>query len=309
LSGWPWTQESESLEVAPPGDQWPRITVVTPSFNQAAFLEAAIRSVLLQGYPDLEYIVLDGNSSDESVAIIEKYGRWLAHWESRPDGGQSDAINRGMLLGSGRWATWVNSDDMLCCNALNNHVRTHRLDEGVIYVGVCQHVDDEGDVVGTHQGRVHSLEDLVRIRQIWRSAGFIDQPAVLFPRDLFRSVGGLDAANHRTMDYELWGKFLIAGSRFRYTDIMFGAFRMHPSQKTADALEQTKSLVQTAASLARTGLTNADAKEDILKDLARYDVEFRESHWRATGRLARWGLSPAVVNLLRSAKQSFLKPS
>jgi hypothetical protein len=309
LSGWPWTQESDSLEVAAFTEACPRITVVTPSFNQAAFLEAAIRSVLLQGYPDLEYVVLDGNSSDESAAIIQKYGKWLSHWESRPDGGQSDAINRGILSGSGHWATWVNSDDMLCCNALNNHVRAHHFDAAVIYVGVCQHINDEGDIVETHQGRVHSLEDLVRIREVWRSAGFIDQPAVLFPRDLFRSVGGLDTTNHRTMDYELWGKFLIAGSRFRYTDVLFGAFRMHPSQKTADMLEQTKSLVRTAASLAQTGSINPNVKEDILKDLDRYDADFRERHWRATGRLARLGLSPAVVNLLRNAKQAFLKPS
>jgi cellulose synthase/poly-beta-1,6-N-acetylglucosamine synthase-like glycosyltransferase len=96
-TGWPWTEES----TAPPpsmadGKDWERITIVTPSFNQGAFIEETIRSVLLQGYPNLEYIVMDGGSTDNSVQIIKKYSPWLNYWVSEPDGGQSDAINRGL---------------------------------------------------------------------------------------------------------------------------------------------------------------------------------------------------------------------
>ena len=97
----------------PDGQSWPRITVVTPSFNQGQFLEATIRSILLQGYPDLEYFVLDGGSTHGSVEIIKKYAPWLSHWVSEPDGGQSAAIDRGLRRGSGLFATWINSDDML----------------------------------------------------------------------------------------------------------------------------------------------------------------------------------------------------
>src|SRR5512144_266396 len=95
-TGWPWSEASASLPSSmPDGGTWPRISVVTPSFNQARFLEATLRSVLLQGYPNLEYFVLDGGSTDGSTEIIKKYEPWLTHWVSGADGGQSAAINSG----------------------------------------------------------------------------------------------------------------------------------------------------------------------------------------------------------------------
>ncbi len=110
--GWPWTRGSGKLPAKMPDESpWPKITVVTPSYNQGQFLEETIRSVLLQGYPDLEYIVIDGGSSDNSVAIIKKYERWLTYWESQPDRGQCHAVNKGWAKAKpGIWA-WLNSDD------------------------------------------------------------------------------------------------------------------------------------------------------------------------------------------------------
>src|SRR6185503_20481856 len=113
-TGWPWSEES--VRVASPS--FPRITVTTPSFNQRSFLEATIRSVLLQGYPNLEYFVMDGGSTDGSVEIIKKYAPWIDYWVSEPDGGQSAAINRGLQMGTGKFAAWINSDDLLCKNAV-----------------------------------------------------------------------------------------------------------------------------------------------------------------------------------------------
>ncbi len=303
LAGWPWTEESESL---PQGATWPRITIVTPSFNQGQFLEETLRSVLLQGYPDLEYIVLDGGSSDGSVEIIKKYERWLHFWESGPDGGQSCAINRGLSLGSGTYATWINSDDMLCRNALRQHAIHHGFDPGVVYVGLCQHIDAAGNILQIHQGNVHTLDDIVRIREVWRSNGYVDQPAVLFPLALALSAGGLNPGNHRTMDYELWGKFLLSGGRFQYTSIPFGTFRRHASQKTHDMLEQTRSLVETAASFVRH--CDSGRQAELLDDLERYHTQFRKDHWRDSGRLARIGLPAPMVGLLRNFKNILLKP-
>ncbi len=113
-TGWPWTAEGEQLpDLMPDGKPWPFISVVTPSFNQADYLEATIRSILLQGYPNLEYILADGGSTDGSLEIIYKYAPWLTHWESNPDGGHMAAIQKGFQTSSGQVLAWLNSDDML----------------------------------------------------------------------------------------------------------------------------------------------------------------------------------------------------
>ncbi|RPH92435.1 MAG: glycosyltransferase, partial [Lysobacterales bacterium] len=101
-SGWPWTAETPPPGAADASADWPRITIVTPSFNQAEYIEETIRSVLLQGYPDLEYYVIDGGSTDGSADIIRKYAQYLAGWASEPDRGQSHALNKGFARASGQ---------------------------------------------------------------------------------------------------------------------------------------------------------------------------------------------------------------
>jgi glycosyltransferase involved in cell wall biosynthesis len=118
-TGWPWTVETPQLPAArPDGTPWPRISIVTPSYNQGQFIEETIRSVLLQGYPDLEYIVIDGGSTDGAIDIIRKYAPWLAYWTSERDDGQVGAINAGMSQASGSLLNWINSDDLLLPRAL-----------------------------------------------------------------------------------------------------------------------------------------------------------------------------------------------
>jgi glycosyltransferase involved in cell wall biosynthesis len=307
--GWPWTEESVRLpkEAAAAGSL-PVISVITPSYNQGSYLEETIRSVLLQGYPKLEYIVMDGGSKDESLAIIRKYSPWLTYWVSEPDAGQSDAINRGLSIASGAWATWINSDDMLCKNALVEQARRFGFDKHTVYLGNCVYINETGDVLSEHCGRVHNLKDLLKVSTVWRTGGQIVQPEVVFPRELALSVGGLNRDNHYTMDYELWGKLLLRGATFQYTQIPFGKFREHPAQKTHDPDRVTLSLLETAAKLVGLAVTlSSEAKKDFLADLYAYRLKYERESWRGTGRLARFGLPRGIVTQLRNLKTSLQK--
>jgi hypothetical protein len=172
-----------------------------------------------------------------------------------------------------------------------------------VYIGICIHIDSEGNRIAQHQGRVRTFEDLVRIPTVWRKSGYIDQPAVIFPREAFLETGALDPHNHRTMDFELWGKFLMAGLRFSYTQIPVGMFRIHSTQKTHDPIPQTRSLVETTSSLiSSTTLLSEESKRSIRAEIDAYYEHRHRSAWQASGRLARTGMPRIVVNSLRRVR-------
>jgi glycosyltransferase involved in cell wall biosynthesis len=260
--------------------------------------------VLLQGYPNLEYIVLDGGSVDGSVDIIKRYSPWIDYWTSEPDGGQSAAINRGLKMASGQFATWINSDDMLHQNALSAHASRIGFSDNHVYVGVCAYMDVDGKIVSLHRSRVATLEELLRIAKIWRKGGNIVQPEVLFPRSLALDVGALNRDNHNTMDYDLWGKFLIAGATFQNTDIPFGMFRRYPGQKTSDGLATTDSLIATALTLLdKAEALSKEARQSIQAELQAFHAAYPDKHWKSTGRLARIGLPRSLVTMIRDGKE------
>jgi hypothetical protein len=308
-TGWPWTEESCRLdEMAADGQRWPRIGVITPSFNQGQFIEETIRSVLLQGYPNLEYIVLDGGSRDASVEIIKKYSPWISYWLSEPDGGQSDAINRGLKMTSGVFATWINSEDMLFKNALVEHASRIGFDSSVVYVGVCAHTDEVGKILSMHRARVHSLKDLLRLQQVWRRGGNIVQPEVLFPRKLALEVGCLTPDNHSCMDYELWGKFFLAGAKFEYTDVPFGMHRRHVDQKSNDLSRSTEALKPiTMRFLDLAAFLSQEEKDSIREELDAYFAAYPEMQWLESGRLARLGLPKPIVAGIRKGRRTLHK--
>ena len=155
-NGWPWDIQTQLPSVAKNDEFWPRITVVTPSFNQGQYIEETIRSVLLQGYPNLEYIIMDGGSTDESVKIIKKYEPWLSYWVSEKDCGQSHAINKGWQRSTGDLVAWLNSDDYLAPGTLRQVARIYcqhqDLPFGLIY-GRANVINLQGDLL-KHWGAI-----------------------------------------------------------------------------------------------------------------------------------------------------------
>ncbi len=207
-----------------------RITVVTPSFNQAAFLEATIQSVLGQDYPDLEYIIVDGGSTDGSVEIIRRYADRLAWWVSEKDRGQTDAINKGFARASGDVVAWLNSDDTYAPGALRQAAEALRAhpDAALLY-GEANFIDAAGRVIGRFPA---AQTDYTRLRQ-----GYVHVPqqAAFFPAQLWRQVGPLDPSFYFAMDYDLWVRLAAQGPVVYLPGRVWANFRLHGSAKTVAA--------------------------------------------------------------------------
>lgn len=230
-TGWPWTEGPPPSAAAPPGGrEWPRISVVTPSLNQAEFLEQTIRSVLLQGYPNLEYTVMDGGSSDGSLAVIRKYARHLAHWDSRPDRGQGHAINKGWRRSTGEILCWLNSDDYYLPGTLR--VIAEALAGGAGAFAVVGHnvaVHADGRPPLKHVGRYESLE---RLLQFWKDYQ-MHQPSIFWRREVFEKVGYLDESQYYILDYDYWVR-IARHFEFRNIDRVLSCATRHPGAKTDD---------------------------------------------------------------------------
>jgi glycosyltransferase involved in cell wall biosynthesis len=225
-SGWPWNEETPPLP-ADPG--WPRITIVTPSRNHGRFLEQAIRSVLLQGYPDLEYIVLDGGSTDQSLEILEQYAPWLARWRSEKDGGQAAALQRGFAESSGELLGWINADDWYLPNALRQvGQRASSSAAGILAGSVCQ-VDEAAGLERVVAQRGLSLENMVRY---WEARATLQQPGLFFRRELYDETEGIDPSLEYAMDLDLLCRMLAAGGTVEYLPETLAGFRVHPDSKT-----------------------------------------------------------------------------
>lgn len=229
LTGWPWTEASCRVpETMPDGSPWPAISIVTPSYNQGEFIEAAIRSVLLQGYPNLEYIVVDGASTDETLSILQKYDPWISHWISEPDAGQAAAINKGFRTAAGRIFGWVNSDDLLWHSALQTvALATAKHSEAVAWVGRCQKVRPNRTPIETIEPRGLTEEEMGD----WWNEGHFYQPSCLFDASAFRTVGGLNESLHYTMDVDLWMRLAREGE-FKAIKGMLSEARVYPEAKT-----------------------------------------------------------------------------
>jgi len=212
----------------PDGSPWPAISLVTPSFNQAPFIEETLRSVLLQGYPRLELVVIDGGSQDGTVEILRKYEPWLTYWVSEPDGGQAHAINKGLARMTGDYVGWLNSDDYLLPGALRTWAELIRAQpQAVLWVGATQLIDRDGDLLELHRPRLGDLRALA----MWNFEAEFYQPECLFSRPACEQVGGLDERLHFALDPDLWMRLRGIGE-FAACDVPVACARIYPEAKS-----------------------------------------------------------------------------
>jgi len=213
-----------------------RVSVVTPSYNQADYLEQTIQSVLAQDYPHIEYIIIDGASTDRSVEIIRRYADRLAWWVSEPDNGQAEAINKGLQQASGEVVAWLNSDDLYLPGTVTRAVQALAAEPALgLVFGDALTIDSQGKPLHPLVFGNWNLDELIRFR-------IICQPAVFMRRSVLEQAGYLDPAYHMMLDHHLWIR-IAERSQVRYIGRAGGfaplaAARYHPQAKNASQPEK-----------------------------------------------------------------------
>ncbi|NDJ52421.1 MAG: glycosyltransferase [Chloroflexi bacterium] len=215
--------------------EWPLISIVTPSFNQGAFVGQTIGSILAQEYPNIEYWVIDGDSSDQTKEVLAQVNDPRFHWLSEADDGQSDAINKGLVRCHGELFTWVNSDDMLAPGALKAFAAVWRtLPQASLIYGLMRLIDASGVDIGyfpSHSPNI-TRDQLLRLWDI------LPQPATMIPMERLRAVNGVNPALHFAMDLDLWIRLDLP--MVHHPEVL-AYFREHPSSKS---VAQTPSFIK-----------------------------------------------------------------
>jgi glycosyltransferase involved in cell wall biosynthesis len=227
-TGWPWEIRENPSSNVNRSFSLPRVSIVTPSYNQGRFIEATIRSVLLQDYPNLEYWVIDGGSNDESLEIIQKYSPWLMGWVSEKDLGQADAINKGWQRATGEFLGWINADDLLTPGSIMtavSYLQNHP-EAGLVF-GDLEHIDDQGKILILETYKDFDLVEIVR------EVNWISQPGNLLKRSMFERVGLLDTTLHFQMDFDYWLRIALV-SKIGYLRQPLAQFRQHPEGKSSN---------------------------------------------------------------------------
>ncbi len=208
--------------------QPPLVSIVTPSYNQAQFLRETMHSVLSQDYPNIEYIVIDGGSSDGSPDIILEYTDRLAYWVSEPDQGQADALQRGFARASGEIIAFLNSDDVYLPGAVGTAVEALEADPGLALIhGDSIYVDASGQEIGRKIGLGGDF-----LGHFLDQFNPISQPSTFLRKRAYDVAGGIDPTLHLAMDYDLWCRIGLRGMRMEHLAVDLSLFRLHDESKT-----------------------------------------------------------------------------
>ena len=212
-----------------PSDKLPLISIVTPSFNQGQFIRETIESVLNQDYPALEYWVIDGGSTDETISILQHYeddSRF--HWISEPDEGQAHAINKGLAKCTGDIFNWLGSDDLLESGALRNIASIWmQTQEPILIYGLARHINEHGEDLGYFPTQSPNMtsEQLLTLKNTF------PQPATFSPREVITQLGGVNVSLHYAMDLDLWFR-LVEHIPIVHTPNVLAQYRLHEDSKT-----------------------------------------------------------------------------
>ena len=282
-AGWPWTEESVRIaSPMPDGCLWPKISIVTPSFNQGQFIEESIRSILLQGYPDLEYIIIDGGSTDGSIEIIKKYQNWLAFWVSEADRGQSHALNKGFAKASGSIYAYLNSDDLYEKNVSKKIGSIFRKESNSdFWAGECFFFG------GSNQGYIHKPwwpEALTYLLNPLSST--FQQAACFWSAEIFKKLHGFDESLNFCFDRDFFIRIGLHGITPTLISERIARFREHPNSKSISKRTQfykeSISIVQKHAKAL--GLSENEKQKrikQVIKDWGYINVFIK---WRQRGR-------------------------
>lgn len=218
--------------------QYPKISIVTPSFNQGQYIEQTILSIINQGYPNLEYIIIDGGSTDNTVEIIKKYEKYLTYWVSEPDRGQSHAINKGLEKCTGDIFNWINSDDYLEDGALDLIEKAFIENNDVLQVcGFTRLFEEEtGETIMHHRCELFENTEMTIVEQR------INQPGAFYNLQTIKELRGVNETLHYVMDLELWLRFLtkFGQQRIKLINTTIAHFRVHSNSKTSTFEEKFK---------------------------------------------------------------------
>ena len=264
----PWTKATPPQYIA---EKLPKISIITPSFNQGKFIEETIRSVLLQGYPNLEYIIIDGGSSDETLKILKKYSDFINYWVSEPDEGQSHAINKGLVKATGDVFNWINSDDLLAPNALweiaSYFLGSKNIDVLIGKLKVIKH-----DILLFDSYRMQYFEDV----ESTMNFGGMSQPSLFFRLEKIKSLMGVDNQFHYCMDLDLWYRYLLTFGlkHIASTEKTLAYYRIHNATKSSNEKEaNAERLVLILTILSALGMSkrNIDKLKPQTPDLKKYN--------------------------------------